>query len=80
MVIFNIAVLALVIEARPIPNLPGRKSLKFQGGPQEVENVGVEKVERVKIVELLARATDGMNGGQLRSSECNSENASGPSH
>jgi hypothetical protein len=57
MVIFNIAVLTLVIEARPIPNLPGRKSLKFQGGPQEVENVEVEKVERVKIVEVLAEAT-----------------------
>jgi len=36
-----------------MPNLPGRKSLKFQEGPQEVENVEVEKVERVEIVEVV---------------------------
>jgi hypothetical protein len=54
MVIFNIAVSALVIEARHIPNLPGRKSLKFQGGPREVENVEVEKVEGVKIAEFVS--------------------------
>lgn len=53
MVIFNIGVSALAIEARPVPNLPGRKSLKFQGGPQEVENVEVEKVEGVEIVTVV---------------------------
>jgi hypothetical protein len=58
MVIFNIGVSALAIEARPMPNLPGRKSLKFQEGPQEVENVKVEEVERVEIVEVVGYRWD----------------------
>jgi len=41
-----------------MPNLPGRKSLKFQEGPQEVENVKVEEVERVEIVEVVGYRWD----------------------